>query len=96
MESFQTNGLIKGFERPFNSIFIGKVVSRFKRMRRIKTDSHSFMIRNPVDNSFDLIKGIANLCPLPCCVLQEENDSVFHLFKGSVDPLKNSLNGLIF
>src|SRR3972149_5732452 len=96
MESFQAKRLIKVFNGPFNSILIGKIISRFKRMSRVKTDPHSFLVMNSVDDFFDLIKRMADLCPLACCVLQEENDSVLHLFKGPVDPQGNCLNGLIF
>src|SRR4030042_4593787 len=96
MESFQAGRLIKVFKSPLDSIFVREIMACFKSVGCVEADSHSLVVMNSFDNFFDLVKGIADLCPLSCCILQKENDPILHLFKGLIDPLRKSLNGLIF
>ena len=96
MESFQTDRSIEVFKGSLNPIFSREVISRFKRMSRVETNPHSFTVLNSFDDSLDLIKGIADLRPLPCGVLQKEKNRILYFLKGLINPLRNSFNGLIF
>ena len=65
-------------------------------MGRIEADAYPFLFINPADNSCQLLKSIANLRTLPSSILQEKSDGILNPSKGLIDPLKNSLNRLVF
>src|SRR4030043_204595 len=96
MEFFQADRLIEALKSLLNSIFVREIVACFKRMGGIEADPHSVIFLDSFNDFFDLFKGITDLRSLSCCVLQKKDDVILHLLKSLIDPLRNSLHGLIY
>ncbi len=61
----------------------------------IEADSHSLLLMNSLDDLFNLLKGVADLCSLSSSIFQEEDDRILHPLKGLVNSIDNSFYGFI-